>query len=458
MLLSKEKLKQDIQQLKNQNEPTFFDWFRGDVSFLLLGLGALAGFLRWLADRRDAQDKDLKAQAEERFKTAVTALGDEKEGVQVGGAILLRSLLNKNDEKIYGRYYTQIFDLAVAYLRLPKTAHPPEFPDGSSLLPEQPAIPQPFRQVLIAVFKEVFPLAREQIKKRRTLESSFLQRNKTRLQIKLRGGRTRGQLWVEDLAAQALDATGIQLDNAYLFQADLEQAWMPQAFLRNVDLRRAKLIGTELTGADLSGANLFLADLSRVYLSEASLVQADLTSVDLTGAALARADLSGANLTFAILFRANPNEANFSGAKLDGASLAGAQILKAQFHGTSLYQTELVGAELIGADFKGADLRGANLSDADLSETNLEEAQSLEDTNLRRVKGLTKEQLETCKAKGAIIDEDAATSTPQSIVSTPTPSQGNDAQTQSATLAQVNTPTPTTDGSSSASSQPEVES
>jgi len=66
--LNKEKLAQEVQQLKNQNEPTFFDWLRGNVSILLLGLGALAGFLRWLADRRDARDKELKDRQAEREK------------------------------------------------------------------------------------------------------------------------------------------------------------------------------------------------------------------------------------------------------------------------------------------------------------------------------------------------------------------------------------------------------
>lgn len=59
-------------------------------------------------DRQEVQDKDLRDRAEERFQTAVAAFGDEKIGVQVGGAILLRSFLNPADEEIYGRYYTQI--------------------------------------------------------------------------------------------------------------------------------------------------------------------------------------------------------------------------------------------------------------------------------------------------------------------------------------------------------------
>jgi hypothetical protein len=51
-------------------------------------------------------------------------------------------------------------------------------------------------------------------------------------------------------------------------------------------------------------------------------------------------------------------------------------------------------------------LRGRDGGNTILLLDNLEEALSLKDTDLRRVIGLTKEQLEACKAKGAIIDED----------------------------------------------------
>ncbi len=224
-------------------------------------IGGLVGLFRWLGDRRDAQDKDLKTQAEKRFKTAVAALGDERESVQVGGAILLRSFLHKEDKKSYERYYTQVFDLAIAHLRLPRTPNSPEDPNAPLPLTT-------LRQALIVVFKEAFPLARDRLLKEQGTQ--FL--------------------------SQSLDASGIQLDIAYLRRADLEQARMPHASLR----------GAELRGADLSRADLWGADLSRVR--------------------------------------------------------------------------------------------------------DLEEVRSLDHTDLRRVIGLTKEQLEACKAKGAIIDEDSATS------------------------------------------------
>jgi hypothetical protein len=92
-----------------------------------------------------------------------------------------------------------------------------------------------------------------------------------------------------------------------------------------------------------------------------------------------------------------------------------------------------------------------------LSRANLAGA-ILKDTNLYRVKGLTDEQLEACKAKGAIIDEDAMTSASHSAVAPPLPSQSNDAQTPSAPSSQANPPTPDTGGSNTPSSKPDPES
>jgi uncharacterized protein YjbI with pentapeptide repeats len=373
--LNKEKLAQEVQQLKNQNESDLLGWLRTNAAILLSTLvvviGGLIGLFRWFGDRRDAQGKDLRAQAEERFRAAIAALGDENEATQVGGAILLRSFLNPEDKEIYGRYYTQIFDLAVAYLHHSNTPQPSEDPDGLPPPPEDPNAPvplTPLRQALIVVFREAFPLARDRLKERGP-KNQF--------------------------NPQSLDASSIKLDGANLRGADLKQVWMPEAYLRKTDLK----------GADLSWANLYKANLS-----EASL----------TGA-----DLSGANL-----IRANLFKAWFRLAKLDEARLREANLSR---------------ANLEGADLSGAKLNGV---------INLEEALSLKDTDLRGVKGLTKEQLLVCKAKGAIVDEDATTSPPQSPASPPVPTQSNNAQAPSTPPAQVNTPPPDLGGNDAASSQP----
>lgn len=334
--LSKEKLAQEVQQLKEQNASDLFGWLRTNAAILLstfvVVIGGLIGLFRWFGDQRTAQDKDLKAQAEERFKTAITALGDEKEGVQVGAAILLRSFRDKN----YEQYHIQIFDLAVAYLRLQRTHQSPD--DPNTLLPLTP-----FSHVLTTVFLEFFPLARSQNKGN----------------------------------AQSLDATGIKLDGAFLWKADLKQVWMPQASLRGADLSEARLNEARIWRADLRGANLWGADLRR----------ADFGSSDLSNAIITSADLSGA--------------------RLNGAILSG---------------------------------------------TNIEDARSLEGADLREVKGLTKKQLEACKAKGAIIDEAPTTNGSQFTVAPP-PSHSNDVRAASAPTAQGSLTASDTDGSRAASSQ-----
>jgi hypothetical protein len=311
--LNKEKLAQEVQQIKNQNESDFLGWFRTNAAVLLSTLvvviGGLIGLFRWLGDRRDEQEKrredqrgeqekraeeqerwledrqaEREKRAEERFQAAVEGLGSEREEAKIGAAILLRTFLRPG----YEQFYTQTFDLVAAHLRHSGTTH----------TPADPTTPLPLttlRQALIVVFKEAFPLARDRLLKEQGTQ----------------------------FHSQSLDASGIQLDIAYLRRADLEQVRMPHASLR----------GAELREANLSRADLWGADLSRVR--------------------------------------------------------------------------------------------------------DLEEARSLDHADLRRVIGLTKEQLRACKAKGAIVDEDLATSSSQSPVSP----------------AQVSMPTPVTDGNSATSSE-----
>jgi len=291
--LNKEKLQQEVKQLQEQNDAQVIasnkeklqhenDWWwnygatilSSFISTLILVSGALIGFWQWRVNRDDisakeskdlqeAQDKDLKDKAEERFKAAVAALGDEKEGTQVGGAILLRSFLHEEDKAIYERYYTQVFDLAVAYLRLPRTPNPPADPNTPLPLTT-------LSRALMVVFKEAFPLARSQNKGH----------------------------------PQSLDASTIRSDNAFLSEADLNQVWMRKAFLRNAELWKAHLNGADLRGADLRGANLIEANLNEANLSGAYL-SGDLfyKATDLSFAVLSRANLAGAILKDTNLYR-----------------------------------------------------------------------------------------------------------------------------------------------------------
>jgi uncharacterized protein YjbI with pentapeptide repeats len=281
--LKKEKLAQEVQQLKNQNEPGPFGWLRTNatilISTLVVVIGGLIGLFRWFADRRSEREK----RAEERFQSVVTGLGDEKEGARIGAAILLRTFLRPG----YEQFYIQTFDLAVANLRLPRTPNAPKDSDT----------PQPLstlNQALIVVFKEAFPLARSQHKG----------------------------------SPRSLDASRIQLDNAYLREADLKQAWLRQASLREANLNRV----------DLSGADLLEADLSQAYISMVNLSEARLRLANLSGANLQQAHLGKANCR-----RANFSEADLSGADLSQANLEEADLSKALLNGATLRHSNLRG-------------------------------------------------------------------------------------------------------------------
>jgi hypothetical protein len=279
--LSKEQLTLQVKPLQNQLQNQD-NWLEKNAAALIAAVAsvtvALFGISQWAINRRDerrkeveTQDKELRDRAEERFKTAVTALGDEKEGTQVVGAILLRSFLNPDDEKIYGRYYTQIFDLAVAHLRLrPIDADKAEPLDSPS-------------QLLITLFKESFPLARNQ-----HTQGIAQQLDAARIRLSI---------------AQRLDAARIQLDNAFLAFADLNQVWIPFAYLREANLHQAHLYQANLHQAHLHQATLNEADLSGATLYRANLYEADLRGANLSGA-----DLSDtANLDTTILRGARYN-------------------------------------------------------------------------------------------------------------------------------------------------------
>jgi uncharacterized protein YjbI with pentapeptide repeats len=221
----------------------------------------------------------------------------------------------------------------------------------------------------------------------------------------------------------------VSLSNANLravkwSQADLSEANLIGAGLKRADLSGANLSGSYLSEADLTGANLSRtnlkgADLIGSYLSEADLTGADLSRANLKGADLSRANLSGASLSEANLSQASLSGARLYGANLSQAHLSQAHLSRADLSGARLYGANLGQANLSGARLYGANLSGASLSQADLSGVTFEDALFLKGTNLHGVKGLTKEQLEACKAKGAIIDEDLTTSSPQLPVSPP---------------------------------------
>ncbi len=125
--------------------------------------------------------------------------------------------------------------------------------------------------------------------------------------------------------------------------------------LPDMDLSRTYLLGAKLKGADLRWVNLAYAQLNWAALSGSNLLWASLSDADLTGTSLSKANLEHANLSDAIL--------------------------------------------------READLSGTNLKDANLDKVEgFREVKSFRKANLVGVKGLSREDLEYAKSKGAVTD------------------------------------------------------
>jgi uncharacterized protein YjbI with pentapeptide repeats len=349
--LNQEKLAQEVQQLKNQNEPDLFGWLRTNAailfSTLVVVLGGLIGLWRWLGDRRSEREK----RAEERFQTAVTGFGNEKEYAKIGPAIVLRTFLRPG----YEQFYAQTLDLAVANLRLLKTSHLSEEPDGIPRSPEAPDNPlplTPLSQALFVVFKEAFPLAREWVKQ--GSPSSRLQRTKSHLKRIL--------LKKELFDPGSLNATRIQLNGAFLWKADLERINLAWSDLRDTDLSEAKLSGAWLWRSNLTKAKLYEADLR-----EANLGQDNLHEADLRKAKLGKACLWGADLHEADLHEADLRKATIRLADLRGADLHNATLSKAKLRCAKLMWVLISGADFVKQDY---------LSEADVKQVKLTEISS----------------------------------------------------------------------------------
>ncbi len=350
-VLNTEKLVGDVEQQQH----TLGNWLWSNAAALLSSLVlAIAGvftLFRYLRDQRSEREKqreerekqekdrqveeqrqrgdrqaELEKRAEERFQSAVTGLGDEKEGAQVGAAILLRTFLRPG----YEQFHIQTFDLAVANLRRRGVSKIVQCrlwdaPMDSNIVSPLTALDQ----ALIMVFKKAFPLAR-----------------------------------CQEREPASLDVTGIQLNNAYLAEADLKQMWGSQVSLQKANLG----------GADLSGANLTEARLSGAFLHRAKLINTFLFGADLSEAFLNEACLVNADLAEAVLIDADLNGANLINASLTGAYLTGTCFANADLSGADLTNADLRGADLRGAHLSGATLNGAKLNSADLSGATLDSA------------------------------------------------------------------------------------
>ncbi len=321
--LEKEKLQHEVEQLQKINNPSFWDWISKLGPVGGAGIIAVFGVYQYFANRREERIR----RAEERFQKVVEGLGSQSEAIKTGSAVTLRTFLRPG----YEEFFAQVFNLAVGGLRYEVTS--------AGTAPGLP--PSPLKQMLVAVLKEAFPLAREQ--------------------------RRRGK---PDL----LDATGICLFDTYLAEIDLNKVWMPDSDLQHAVLRDAQLM-------------------------EARFVRACFQHASLDRAKMLRSDMRTANFD-----DIHAHYTNFSKCKLELATFIKALLSNAIFIEAHLDEANFTDAVVIDADFTNADLFKTILHNAEMKGANPERALRLDGAKMKGVTGLSEEQVAACIAKGASFD------------------------------------------------------
>jgi hypothetical protein len=106
---------------------------------------------------------------------------------------------------------------------------------------------------------------------------------------------------LDELNADGVSLTGVNLASAFLMgmrlpKAKLARANFDGADARNADLAGATVVDASLRSANFRGANLKGVSFARSVLDDADLTGADLREANLTGATLENADLRNADL------------------------------------------------------------------------------------------------------------------------------------------------------------------
>lgn len=142
----------------------------------------------------------------------------------------------------------------------------------------------------------------------------------------------------------------VNLEEAYLHQADFRHAVLPGA-----QLRRAYLVETNFEHANLLGVDLGLANLNQSRLDYALLASANLERVILRGSSLIGARLANANLAFADLRNVNLTGANLQGANLSKANLFGSRVTPNTLDNATFSSTIMPSGQCYSGSWKNYD-------------------------------------------------------------------------------------------------------
>ncbi len=153
------------------------------------------------------------------------------------------------------------------------------------------------------------------------------------------------QAWQVINTAQGKGGSGGRIEALQELAAD-------QVPLTGVDVSGAFLYGLKLDRANLVRANFHNADARNSSLEQANLADADLTGANFHDGSFRNADLRGANLQDTTLDNANLDGADFSEANLENADLHGADLRNVRWQNLqSAKSANIYGVKNAPADF-----------------------------------------------------------------------------------------------------------
>jgi uncharacterized protein YjbI with pentapeptide repeats len=251
----------------------------------IVALGGLLFTAAQVADEHSVTKRQLAllgAQtANETFAQAITAIGDERLPIRVGGIYVLQQVANASEAD-----YWRALSVLTAYLHeaIPRRDLPgtPTPPPAEGLAAD-----------VQAVFTALSGRNRDW-DDGRSLDLSRLDLRNARLPGVDLAGATLSYSALDGAVLTGADLTGTALIQASLRAAALDGSELSGAALPSADLRFARLDGANLRDAVLTDARLDLASLRDAHLEGADLERASLVGANLTGAHLEGADLSAA--------------------------------------------------------------------------------------------------------------------------------------------------------------------
>ena len=101
---------------------------------------------------------------------------------------------------------------------------------------------------------------------------------------------------LQELNADGVALTGVELTDAFLVKIKLPHATLDRASLSSADLREAVLNDADIEEADIVSANLRGADLRNVRFAQSNLRETDFTGADFSGSDLKEVSFFGADL------------------------------------------------------------------------------------------------------------------------------------------------------------------